>query len=224
MKFPLPVKAVMIDLDGTLVDTIEDIAAAVNAMLEELRLSPLAPELIRNFVGKGMTRLVERALDASDAADAASIPRAQALYERHYEVINGRHASIYPGVKEGLDAFETAGFPLACMTNKIERFTRPLLERIGLARYFNEIVAGDTLPEKKPHPAPLLHACATFGVKPREMLMIGDSINDAEAARAAGCPIFCVSYGYNEGLDVHDLDTDAVLTSLAEAPRLIAKA
>ena len=110
------------------------------------------------------------------------------------------------------------------MTNKSARFTQPLLEYLGLARYFTQVVAGDTLPQKKPDPAPLLHACRGFGVAPREMLFIGDSLNDAQAARAAGCPIFCVPYGYNEGHDVRDLDVDAIVDSLAAAAKLIVKA
>ena len=107
------------------------------------------------------------------------------------------------------------------MTNKSARFTAPLLEYLGLTRYFAQVVAGDTLPQKKPDPAPLLYACRNFGIAPREMLMIGDSLNDAEAARAAGCPMFCVPYGYNEGRDVRELDVDAIVTSLVEATRLI---
>ena len=224
MKFPLHVKAVTIDLDGTLLDTIPDLAAAANAMLLELGEAPLDVELIRTFVGKGIARLVERTLDAARVADTATRTRAHEVFERHYEALNGRHTTLYPGVKEGLDALRAEGFPMACITNKAGRFTTPLLEMAGLAAYFEQIVAGDTLPQKKPHPAPLLHACEEFGIAPGEMLMIGDSVNDAQAARAAGCPIFCVTYGYNEGGNVRDLDTDAVVGSIVEATRLIAKA
>jgi len=114
--------------------------------------------------------------------------------------------------------------PLACVTNKSGRFTIPLLEQLGIARYFEQVIAGDALPQKKPDPAQLLHACRAFGIAPREMLMIGDSVNDAQAARAAGCPVFCVTYGYNEGQDVRALDVDAIVPSLIEAKRLIQKA
>ncbi len=224
MNFPLRVKAVTLDLDGTLLDTIPDLAAASNAMLAELGRPPLDVELIQTFVGKGIARLVERTLDAADIFDAATRERAHEVFGRHYERLNGKHTTMYPGVREGLDVMRDQGIPLACITNKAGRFTRPLLEMQGLADYFEQIVAGDTLPQKKPHPAQLLHACAEFGIEPAEMLMIGDSVNDAQAARAAGCPIFCVPYGYNEGRDVHELDTDAVVGSLVEAADLIEKA
>jgi phosphoglycolate phosphatase len=224
--FPLRVKAVMIDLDGTLLDTIPDLAAASNLMLHELRQPPLAEALIRTFVGKGIQNLVERVLAAAFDADAAAelMPRALPIYERCYADINGRHTTIYPGVVEGLEALRAQGFPLACVTNKSGRFTRPLLEQVRLASYFTEVVAGDTLPRKKPDPLPLLHVCGRLGIGPPEMLMIGDSLNDAQAARAAGCPVFCVTYGYNEGHDVRELDIDAIVESLVEATRLIQKA
>jgi phosphoglycolate phosphatase len=127
-------------------------------------------------------------------------------------------------VIEGLDALRAQGFPLACVTNKAGRFTRPLLDQVGLAPYFTEVVAGDSLPRKKPDPLPLLHVCDRLGIAPRDMLMIGDSLNDAQAARAAGCPVFCVTYGYNEGHDVRELDIDAIVASLIDATRLIRKA
>jgi len=221
----LRVKAVMIDLDGTLADTIPDLAAAANSMLGELGRPSLDVERIRTFVGKGIPRLVERVLADSfgPAVSADLMARALPLYERCYAEVNGRHTEVYPGVNEGLRALRDMQLPLACVTNKSGRFTAPLLERLDLARYFEQVIAGDTLPQKKPDPAQLLHACGGFGITPREMLMIGDSGNDAEAARAAGCPVFCVTYGYNEGRDVRELDVDAIVTSLIEAARLIQK-
>ena len=226
MNFPLPVKAVTIDLDGTLLDTIPDLAAAANMMLAELGRAPLDPELIRTFVGKGLANLVERTLTASmDAsADPELLERAMPIYTRHYTQVNGRHTTIYPGVKEGLDRLRALQFPLACVTNKSGQFTEPLLDFIGLAPYFSHVVSGDTLPTKKPHPAPLLHACEALAIAPGDMLMIGDSMNDTQAARAAGCPVFCVTYGYNEGHDVRDLDTDALIDSLVDAAALIERA
>jgi len=222
LHFPLRVKAVMIDLDGTLLDTIPDLAVAANMMLKELGRTPLAETLIRTFVGKGIPRLVERAL--AGAADPDLFARALPVFERCYAGVNGRHTTIYPGVKEGLGRLRDQGFPLACVTNKAGSFTLPLLERMKLAPYFAEVVAGDTLPKKKPDPLPLTHTCEKFGIAPRDMLMIGDSLNDAQAARAAGCPVFCVTYGYNEGQDVRELDIDAIVPSLLEATRLIQKA
>jgi phosphoglycolate phosphatase len=226
VKFPLRVSAVTIDLDGTLLDTIPDLAAASNMMLEELGFAQLEEARIRTFVGKGLARLVERTLEAALGEPPPDGLRSKALasYERHYTAVNGRHTTIYAGVKEGLERLREKALPLACVTNKSERFTRPLLDRVGFAGYFRHVVSGDTLEEKKPHPAPVLHACRALGVEPAAMLVIGDSLNDAQAARAAGCPVFCVTYGYNEGHDIRSLDTDALLSSLDEAVDLIEKA
>jgi phosphoglycolate phosphatase len=225
VRFPLPVKAVMIDLDGTLLDTVPDLAVATNRMLEALHRPVLDASVIRTFVGKGIARLVERALAGSltGAAGAALMDEALPVFERCYTEVNGRHTTMYPGVLEGLAAFRAAGFPLVCVTNKSGRFTHSLLEYTKLAPYFSVVVAGDTLERKKPDPAPLLHACTKLGIAPHEMLMIGDSINDALAARAAGCPVFCVPYGYNEGHDVRELDIDAIVPSLLDAIQLIVK-
>jgi phosphoglycolate phosphatase len=222
---PLRVKAVMIDLDGTLLDTIPDLAAAANLMLAEMKMPALPEASIRNFVGKGINNLIERTLTNSmDGKPGADLfQRALPAYERGYKAVNGKHTTIYPGVKEGLDLLRAQGFPLICVTNKVERFTLPLLDYVKLSDYFVSVVAGDTLPQRKPDPAPLLHACGQLKVAPGEMLMIGDSMNDAQAARAAGCPVFCVTYGYNEGHDVQTLDVDAIVASLVDATRLISK-
>jgi len=225
-RFPLRVKAVTIDLDGTLADSIPDLAAAADMMLRELGRPALGVERIRDFVGKGIPRLVERTLAGSmdGTATKEEMDRALPVFERHYAQVNGRHSVLYPGVMEGLEAWGSMGMPLACVTNKSGRFTLPLLEQLGIAPYFQQIIGGDALPQKKPHPAQLLHAARGFGIAPGEMLMIGDSGNDAQAARAAGCPVFCVPYGYNEGQDVRTLDVDAIVPSLIEANRLIKKA
>ena len=216
----------MIDLDGTLADTIPDLAEAANMMLRELDRPVLERELIRTFVGKGIPKLVERALagNLEGSAPAGLLARALPIYERCYAEVNGKYTVIYPGVSEGLRALRAMQLPLACVTNKAERFTLALLEHLQLARCFEQVIAGDTLPQKKPDPQPLLHACRGFGIAPGDMLMIGDSANDVEAARAAGCPVFCVTYGYNEGRDVRELHVDAIVTSLIEATRLIQKA
>lgn len=225
-RFPLRVKAVTIDLDGTLADTIPDLAAASSLMLRELGRPDIPVQRVRDFVGKGIPRLVERCLAGSvdGSAPAELVARALPVFENFYAEVNGRHSVLYPGVEEGLRELRAMALPLACVTNKSARFTAPLLAQLGIASYFEQVIAGDTLPRKKPDPAQLLHACRGFGVAPREMLVIGDSLNDAQAARAAGCPVFCVSYGYNEGQDVRALDADAIVASLIEANRLIQKA
>ena len=225
IKFPLAVKAVMIDLDGTLLDTVADLAVAVNLMLTRLGRKPLDEALVRNFVGKGIPNLVQRALAGrmEGEVEPALFERALPVYLDCYESVNGKHTLLYPGVLEGLDAFKRAGFPLACVTNKSARFTLPLLKQMKLAEYFTVVVSGDTLPKKKPDPLPLTHACRELGIAPREMLMIGDSLNDTIAARAAGCPVFCVPYGYNEGHDVRELDVDAIVETLLAAATLITK-
>jgi len=226
VSFPLAVRAVTIDLDGTLLDTIPDLAAAANMMLAELGMPALDEAVVRTYVGKGIVNLVQRTLanDLEAAVEPALLERGLPIFERCYKEVNGRHTTIYPGVQEGLARLADAGFPLACVTNKSARFTLPLLDHVGLARYFQQVVSGDTLARKKPDPAPLLHAAEAFGIAPRDMLMIGDSLNDTQAARAAGCPVFCVTYGYNEGHDVRTLDTDAVVETLDEAARLVRKA
>jgi len=222
-SFPISVRAIAIDLDGTMLDTVEDLAIAVNHTLAELSLPALDLGLVRTFVGKGLANLVSRSLTAAlgRESDADFLVRALPVYERHYERVNGQTTTIYPGVREGLQRLAAAGFPMACVTNKSKRFTGPLLERIGFARYFSLVLSGDSLPKKKPDPLPLTHAASHFGVAPEQMLMIGDSVNDAQAARAAGCPIFCVTYGYNEGEDVRTLDVDAIVPTLIAAADLV---
>lgn len=222
-SFPISVRAIAIDLDGTMLDTVEDLAIAVNETLNELSLPALDLNLVRTFVGKGLANLVCRSLTAAlgRKPEADFLARALPLYETHYERVNGQTTTIYPGVPEGLERLAAAGFPLACVTNKSKRFTGPLLERIGFARYFSLVLSGDSLPKKKPDPLPLTHAAQHFSVTPAQMLMIGDSVNDAKAARAAGCPIFCVTYGYNEGEDVRTLDVDAIVPTLIAAAGLV---
>jgi phosphoglycolate phosphatase len=226
VNFPLAVKAVVIDLDGTLLHTAPDLADAALLMLEELGLPPVAPETVQTYIGNGVSRLVKRVLtrDMNAEPDAELFARALPLYEKHYAQVLYRKSTVFPGVVEGLRAMLKAGFRLACITNKAERFTLPLLEGMGLFEYFELILSGDTLAKRKPDPLPLLHACQHFGIAPQELLLIGDSLNDTQAARAAGCHVFCVPYGYNRGSDVRELDLDAVVPSLLEATKLIVKA
>lgn len=217
------VQAVLLDLDGTLLDTAADLAAAANAMLSELGRPPASLDEVTRCIGKGITRLIERLLTGSPdaSADQQELAAAQAIYERHYTRTNGLAAQCYPGVLEGLRAFGAMGLPRACVTNKPGVFAQGLLARTGLAAHFELVVGGDTLAGKKPDPMQLLHACAHFGVAPEATLMIGDSANDAAAARAAGCQIWCVPYGYNEGKPPETLDCDRLVASLAQAAELV---
>ncbi len=213
------VDAVIIDLDGTLLDTVPDLAAASNAMRADFGLAPLPLERIAQFVGKGVEVLVHRALgDALDhRVDADRHARALAAFEQHYRRENGRHARPYPGVREGLEALRAGGIRLACVTNKPQAFTDPLLALTGLREFFELVVGGDALPRRKPDPLPMRFVCGRFELAPSRVLAIGDSLNDALAARAAGMPVFAVPYGYNEGRDVRELDVDAIVSSLSEA-------
>ena len=213
--------SVTIDLDGTLLDTIADLADACNAMLAELAQPQRTQAEIHSFVGKGLPVLIERCLTYGAPPEATLLADGISVFRRHYTRINGRSASIYPGVIAGLDAMRDQGLALACVTNKPEAFTEPLLERMGLAAYFPVVVSGDTLPHKKPRPEPILHACALMGSTPETNLHIGDSANDIDAARAAGCLVLCVPYGYNEGRAVDSADCDALVSSLLEAAEWI---
>ena len=220
------VGAVAFDLDGTLLDTIHDLAAAVNLLLADLGHAPLPVATIRDLVGKGMPNLIRRALAASrgvapvavgDSELADVLPR----YQTHYAAILGRETVPYPGVVAGLERMAGMGLPLAVITNKATRFVRPHLALAGIEPYFRVVIGGDDLPQKKPHPAALLQAARSLGVEPARMLMVGDSGNDAQAARAAGCPVLIVPYGYNEGTPVQNLDADGIVDSLlAVADRL----
>jgi len=224
--FPLVVEVVVIDLDGTLLHTAPDLAEAANRMLAEMQMPPLEEALLKTYIGNGVARLIKRVLTRSmeGEPDAELYARARPIYEKHYAEVVSLHSRPFPDVVEGLQAMKQAGYRLACITNKAEKFTVPLLKDTGLHDYFELILSGDTLHKMKPDPLPLLHACEHFGVTPDKMLLIGDSLNDAQAARAAGCHVFCVPYGYNRGRHVSELDTDAVVDSLLTATKLIRKA
>jgi phosphoglycolate phosphatase len=218
-------KAALIDLDGTLLDTAPDLAAAANAMLAELGLRALPASAVREFIGSGIQRLVERSLQAAGLAlPCARFEQALRSFGAHYRRHNGSSSTPYPGVIEGLERMRAAGLRLACVTNKAAAFTAPLLEKSGLARFFDAVVTADQVGARKPHPEPFLFACRELGVEPAAAAVIGDSANDAEAARAAGCRVLLVSYGYSEGRDVRTLDCDALAASFPEAAQLVLRA
>lgn len=219
-----PIRAVLFDLDGTLIDTLPDLHAAACAMLNDLGRPPLPLESIRAYVGRGIPNLIKRVLANSlHVAEDPNPPPPEAVasYRRHYAHENGRNAKVYPGVLEGLASLRAQGVPLGVVTNKADTFIQPLLEQTGLSGYFEVLVGGDRLPKVKPDPMPLVWACGRLGVSPTETLFVGDSINDALAARAAGCPVFLLPYGYNEDRDVHELDCDAIVESVRDAVKLI---
>jgi len=226
MNFPLPIKAVVIDLDGTLLDTAPDLAHAAELMMAELGRPCPSLETISTYIGNGVSRLVKRVLtgEMDTEPDAKLFEQAIASYQKHYAEHVSLHSRPFPGVIEGLDAFKAMGLHVACITNKAAAFTHPLLKDTGLIDYFELILSGDSLPRRKPDPLPLLHACEVFKIAPAELLLIGDSLNDTQAARAAGSPVFCVPYGYNRGRPVSELDLDAVVPSLVEAAKMVVKA
>ena len=221
MRITPPLRSVTLDLDGTLLDTVPDLTAAANATLHELGLPRRQEDEIRNFVGRGIANLVLRCLTRDAPVPAEEHARAVEVFHRHYAQVNGRASRPFPGVIEGLETFRGMGLKMAVVTNKAAAFTDPLLVATGLSRYFEFAVSGDTLAEKKPHPLQLNHACERLGTTAGGNLHIGDSKHDVAAARAAGCPVFCVPYGYNEGEDVRKLDCDALVASLEEAAGLI---
>jgi phosphoglycolate phosphatase len=219
--------AVLIDLDGTLMDTAPDLAAAVNRLRRDFGLPDLSTPRIAAFVGKGARALIHRALtdDLDGRVEDSQYARAQELFYRHYHEVNGAATVVFEGVPEALRMLREADLRLACVTNKPREFTVPLLDRLHLASCFSIIVAGDDVKETKPHPELLLTACDRLEVDAGAAIMIGDSINDVLAARAAGMPVVLVETGYNEGDSVAVLrgepGVEAVVPTLFEAAQYL---
>lgn len=212
--------AAIVDLDGTMVDTVGDFEVALGLVLADLGWPPVGRDFITHTVGKGSEHLVRRML-AEVGAPESLYDAAWARYQHHYLAINGRHSNVYPGVVEGLQALKAHGLRLACLTNKPTGFARPLLQAKALAGYFDAIFGGDAFAHRKPDPRPLLLTCQALGVEPAAALMVGDSSNDAAAARAAGCAVVLVGYGYNHGEPVAAAGADAVIGRLDELPALL---
>ena len=205
-----PFQAAIVDLDGTMVDTVGDFEVALRLTLADLGWPAVDRDFIARTVGKGSEHLLLRTL-AEVGAPAALFDAAWARYQHHYLAINGQHADVFAGVVEGLQALRAAGLRLACLTNKPTAFARPLLALKGLDGYFDHVFGGDAFARKKPDPLPLIETCKALGSSPSRTLMVGDSSNDAAAARAAGCPVVLVSYGYNHGEPVAAAGADAVV-------------
>lgn len=211
---PTALRAAIIDLDGTLVDTLGDFTAALNIMLRDLGRPELPASVVSSFIGKGSEHLIRMAL-AHVGARAADFDRAWDSYQAAYRGLNGRFSAVYPGVAQGLEQLRAAGLRLACLTNKPGEFARELLRVKGLASAFELVVGGDAFTRKKPDPLPVLKTCEALGAAPRETLVVGDSGNDAAAARGAGCPVLLVTYGYNHGQPIRGVAADGYLDSLA---------
>ena len=209
----LALQAAIVDLDGTMIDTLGDFVVALNRTLADLSLGGVDRAFIERTVGKGSEHLIRQTL-AQVGGNAEAYPSAWALYQQHYLAINGEHASVYPGVVDGLQRLADRGLKLACLTNKPIAFALPLLRMKGLDRFFQAVFGGDSFERRKPDPLPLLKTCEALGVAPAHTLMLGDSSNDARAARAAGCPVVLVSYGYNHGKPVQAVDADGVIDRL----------
>jgi len=217
---------VLIDVDGTLVDSVPDLAYCVDEMMKQLGMPIRGEAKVRNWVGNGVERLVRRALidNLDGEPDDALFNKAYPIYLDLYAENTSKRSVLYPGVAEGLAYLKRAGYKLGCVTNKAAQFTIPLLKDLGIHDSFDIVVSGDTLPVKKPDPGPLLHVAAHFGVSPARSTMIGDSVSDVKAARAAGFQIICMSYGYNHGVDIREAKPDAVIDSMAELEGLLESA
>ncbi|MFN3494570.1 MAG: phosphoglycolate phosphatase [Hydrogenophaga sp.] len=222
------ITAVIIDLDGTLVDTLGDFEVALNHTLADLGLPPVGRALIGRTVGKGSEHLVRSVLAhqmalpevLSGGSVALTWPQEQVFdlalqrYQHHYRFTNGQYAAVYPGAAEGLQRLRAAGFPLACLTNKPLAFAQDLLDIKGLAGHFAQVFGGDSFERKKPDPLPIIKTCEALGSEPGRTLMVGDSQNDAQAARAAGCAVALVTYGYNHGDPIANAPHDLLADSL----------
>jgi phosphoglycolate phosphatase len=215
---------ILIDVDGTLVDSVPDLAYCIDEMMKQLDMPVRGIDAVREWVGNGVETLTKRALvnALSGEPDAGLFAKAMPIFNALYAVNNSQRSNLYPGVLEALEAFKAdPDYRVGCVTNKAARFTIPILEDLGIKDFFEIIVCGDTLEKKKPDPLPLLHVAEKLGIKPENALMLGDSMSDVKAARAAGFKIVCMSYGYNHGEDIRDYNPDAVIDTMAEFSGLI---
>ena len=217
---------ILIDLDGTLVDSVPDLTYCVDEMMKRLDMPVRGIDAVRNWVGNGVQRLTERALvnAVEGMPETELMDKAYPIFLELYKNNNSQRSKVYDGVLDGLKWMQNNGYRIGCVTNKAESFTVPLLKSKGLFDLFEVIVSGDTCAEKKPHPMPLLHAAKLMGVSPSNALMLGDSKSDVKAARAANFNIFCMTYGYNHGEDIANYNPDVIMDSFMELPNyLVAK-
>ena len=211
-------KLIMIDVDGTLVDSVPDLTYCVDEMMKQLGKEPCGETKVREWVGNGVPKLVERALtgELESVPNSDDFEKAYPIFLELYADNTAKKSCLYDGVREGLDYMKDRGYLLGCVTNKAEQFTLPLLKALGIFNDFAIIISGDTLAKKKPDPMPLLHSAEHFGINPKDCLMLGDSVSDVKASRAAGFEIICMSYGYNHGNDIADENPDLVIDSMGE--------
>lgn len=214
---------ILIDVDGTLVDSVPDLAWCVDQMMQQLNLEPHGEEKVREWVGNGVERLVRRGLigQLEGEPDEKLFEQAYPIFLDLYKDNTSKRSQLYDGVIEGLEYLKNNAYQLGCVTNKAEAFTLPLLKDLNIFNYFESVISGDSLARKKPDPLPLLHSAKILGVNPEDSMMLGDSMSDVKAARAAGFSITCMSYGYNHGIDIRLSEPDAVIDSMKELPDLL---
>jgi len=215
---------VLIDVDGTLVDSVPDLAFCVDEMLKQLDMPTRGEASVRHWVGNGVERLVKRSLinELNGEPDEALYNKALPIFRELYAVNTSKRSCLYDGVPEALEFLATTGVKIGCVTNKASEFTLPLLKDLGISDYFETVLCGDMVERNKPDPLPLILSAEKLGVSPKASMMIGDSMSDVKAARAAEFSIICMSYGYNHGEDIRDYDPDAVVDSMAEIKDLVA--
>jgi len=223
VKFPIDISAIAFDLDGTLADTLPDLYASANLTMHDLGMDEVDRETVRDFIGQGIDRLVKRLLTGKPDAepDPELFNRAGTIFRQHYRRLLTNESQLFPGTEQALRDLKSLRLGLACVTNKTEAFTHPLLDNLGVLGLFDEVVCGDTLERKKPDPLPLTYCARQFGITPQRLLMVGDSQTDTLCARAAGCPVVCVPFGYRSGMELHELDCDAIVPAVSSLFELI---